>query len=59
MGTIVCQDCEGTIAHFEDEKVTVLYGKCGSCGCDRRAYKSPIIDRKWTAKSFRTINLGK
>ena len=26
MGTIVCQDCEGTIAHFEDEKVTVLYG---------------------------------
>ena len=19
MGTIVCQDCEGTIAHFEDE----------------------------------------
>ncbi|KXY17947.1 GapA-binding peptide SR1P [Bacillus sp. FSL K6-0067] len=34
MGTIVCQDCEGTIAHFEDEKVTVLYGKCRSCGCD-------------------------
>ncbi|MEH6977151.1 GapA-binding peptide SR1P [Bacillus pseudomycoides] len=30
MGTIVCQVCEGTIAHFEDEKTTVLYGKCGS-----------------------------
>ncbi|MCP8970302.1 GapA-binding peptide SR1P [Ectobacillus ponti] len=28
MGTIVCQVCEGTIAHFEDEKVTVLYGQC-------------------------------
>ncbi|MGE6311939.1 GapA-binding peptide SR1P, partial [Bacillus mycoides] len=27
MGTIVCQVCEGTIGHFEDEKTTVLYGK--------------------------------
>ncbi|MGQ0437577.1 MULTISPECIES: GapA-binding peptide SR1P, partial [Bacillus cereus group] len=26
MGTIVCQVCEGTIGHFEDEKSTVLYG---------------------------------
>ncbi|MFA2696035.1 GapA-binding peptide SR1P, partial [Bacillus cereus] len=25
MGTIVCQVCEGTIGHFEDEKSTVLY----------------------------------
>ncbi|UOY93783.1 GapA-binding peptide SR1P [Ectobacillus sp. JY-23] len=33
MGTIVCQICENTIAHFEDEKVTVLYGKCCS-GCN-------------------------
>jgi hypothetical protein len=33
MGTIVCQDCESTITHFEDEKVTVLYGKCDCC-CD-------------------------
>jgi hypothetical protein len=31
MGTIVCQDCESTISHFEDEKVTVLYGKCQCC----------------------------
>lgn len=31
MGTIVCQTCEGTIDHFEDEKVTVLYGKCSNC----------------------------
>ncbi|WP_379966903.1 GapA-binding peptide SR1P [Ectobacillus sp. sgz5001026] len=28
MGTIVCQVCESTIEHFEDEKVTVLYGHC-------------------------------
>jgi SR1 protein len=33
MGTIVCQTCNSTIEHFEDEKVTVLYSK-GSCGCD-------------------------
>ncbi|NSL50722.1 GapA-binding peptide SR1P [Calidifontibacillus erzurumensis] len=31
MGTIVCQNCESTIEHFEDEKVTTLYAK--SCGC--------------------------
>ncbi|MFD3447989.1 GapA-binding peptide SR1P [Microbacteriaceae bacterium 4G12] len=30
MGTIVCQTCETTIGHFEDEKVTVLYGSCCS-----------------------------
>ncbi len=28
MGTIVCQQCESTIDHFEDEKVTTLYAKC-------------------------------
>ncbi|MCM3594496.1 MULTISPECIES: GapA-binding peptide SR1P [Bacillaceae] len=33
MGTIVCQTCNGTIDHFEDEKVSVLYGKCTSCDC--------------------------
>lgn len=31
MGTIVCQACDSTIDHFEDEKVTVLYGKCQCC----------------------------
>ncbi|HDR4681975.1 GapA-binding peptide SR1P [Bacillus cereus group sp. MYBK15-3] len=37
MGTIVCQVCEGTIGHFEDEKTTVLYGKCGTnCDCARK-----------------------
>ena len=48
MVTIVCQVCEGTIAHFEDEKSTVLYGKCGShCECDHnRTYKSLIVNRK-------------
>ncbi|MGR5914765.1 GapA-binding peptide SR1P [Bacillus pacificus] len=34
MGTIVCQDCEGTIAHFEDEKVTVLYGNVDLADAD-------------------------
>lgn len=34
MGTIVCQTCNTTIDHFEDEKVTVLYSK-GNCTCDQ------------------------
>ncbi|BBW96851.1 MULTISPECIES: GapA-binding peptide SR1P [Geobacillus] len=34
MGTIVCQTCEATIAYFEDEKVTTLYGQCDGCGHD-------------------------
>ncbi len=34
MGTIVCQTCEATIAYFEDEKVTTLYGKCDCCEHD-------------------------
>jgi hypothetical protein len=34
MGTIVCQDCQQIITHFEDEKVTTLYGKGCSCHCD-------------------------
>ncbi|WP_433749341.1 GapA-binding peptide SR1P [Falsibacillus pallidus] len=33
MGTIVCQNCNNTIDHFEDEKVTVLYSK-KCCHCD-------------------------
>ncbi len=33
MGTLVCQTCNSTIDHFEDEKVTVLYSK-GSCCCE-------------------------
>ncbi|MFN2746064.1 MULTISPECIES: GapA-binding peptide SR1P [Bacillus] len=33
MGTIVCQDCNEPIQHFEDEKVTILYGTCGKCNC--------------------------
>lgn len=33
MGTIVCQSCNSTIDHFEDEKVTVLYAKC-QCQCN-------------------------
>jgi hypothetical protein len=31
MGTIVCTGCNATIDHFEDEKVTVLYGNCADC----------------------------
>ncbi|MDQ0339130.1 phage FluMu protein Com [Caldalkalibacillus uzonensis] len=35
MGEIVCQTCDKTIAHFEDEKVSVLYGVCPHCHeCD-------------------------
>ncbi|MGA9227033.1 MAG: GapA-binding peptide SR1P [Mesobacillus sp.] len=33
MGTIVCQTCNSTIDHFEDEKVSVLYSKKCDC-CD-------------------------
>ncbi|NRD78723.1 GapA-binding peptide SR1P [Bacillus sp. BRMEA1] len=36
MGTIVCQSCNSTIDHFEDEKVTVLYSKCDCC-CDQHS----------------------
>lgn len=31
MGQIVCQTCGNTVDHFEDDKVTVLYGKCPKC----------------------------
>ncbi|MBE6183653.1 GapA-binding peptide SR1P [Heyndrickxia ginsengihumi] len=31
MGIIVCQSCEATIEHVEDEKVTVLYSTCEHC----------------------------
>ncbi|MTH52570.1 GapA-binding peptide SR1P [Bacillus mangrovi] len=35
MGTIVCQDCNSTISHFEDEKVSKLYGRCMDCDCNK------------------------
>jgi hypothetical protein len=31
MGIIVCQTCEKTIDHFDDEKVSTLYGVCSRC----------------------------
>lgn len=31
MGTIVCQDCQQVIEHFDNEKVTTLYGTCPTC----------------------------
>ncbi|UZJ77315.1 GapA-binding peptide SR1P [Fictibacillus sp. KU28468] len=32
MGEIICQTCDSTIEHFEDEKVTKLYAnKCPNC----------------------------
>ncbi|ASK63629.1 GapA-binding peptide SR1P [Virgibacillus phasianinus] len=31
MGTIICQDCQQVIEHFDDEKVTTLYGACPDC----------------------------
>jgi len=29
MGTLVCQQCNSTVGHFEDVKVTTLYVTCG------------------------------
>ncbi|WP_084157546.1 GapA-binding peptide SR1P [Oceanobacillus manasiensis] len=34
MGTIICQDCQEIIEHFEGEKVTTLYGTCSGCNQD-------------------------
>jgi hypothetical protein len=31
VGIIVCQTCEKTIEHFDDEKVSTLYGVCPHC----------------------------
>ncbi|WP_217585726.1 GapA-binding peptide SR1P [Lentibacillus saliphilus] len=31
MGTIVCKDCQSIIEHYNDEKVTTLYGTCPTC----------------------------
>ncbi|WCK53121.1 GapA-binding peptide SR1P [Aneurinibacillus sp. Ricciae_BoGa-3] len=32
MVTVVCQQCEGIIEHYEFEKVDTLYGVCPDCG---------------------------
>ncbi|HYK74776.1 MAG TPA: GapA-binding peptide SR1P [Pseudoneobacillus sp.] len=39
MGTIVCQTCNSTIEHFEDEKVSVLYSACKCDGCETSHHK--------------------
>ncbi|WP_226578361.1 GapA-binding peptide SR1P [Halobacillus litoralis] len=31
MGTIVCQDCQKVIEHYENEKVSTLYSTCPTC----------------------------
>ncbi|PLT28041.1 GapA-binding peptide SR1P [Peribacillus deserti] len=37
MGIIVCQTCNTTIDHYEDEKVNVLYSaKCDCCHSDEQ-----------------------
>ncbi|WP_299094633.1 GapA-binding peptide SR1P [uncultured Metabacillus sp.] len=36
MGTLVCEICNVTIDHFEDEKVTVLYTKCECCNNSKK-----------------------
>jgi hypothetical protein len=41
MGTIVCQTCNNTIAHFEDEKVTTLYANNQDCNCKNDDRKDP------------------
>lgn len=35
MGTIVCKECDNTIEHFENRKVTTLYSKCDDCSCEQ------------------------
>lgn len=34
MGTIICQDCNDIIEVYENEKASVLYGKCHCCHSD-------------------------
>ncbi|MFY4773691.1 GapA-binding peptide SR1P [Metabacillus sp. RGM 3146] len=36
MGTIVCKECNSTISHFDDEKVSTLYGKCSDCDEEKK-----------------------
>ncbi|WP_081472477.1 GapA-binding peptide SR1P [Ornithinibacillus scapharcae] len=36
MGIIVCQHCQETIEHYENEKVAVLYGTCCDCKNDKK-----------------------
>lgn len=31
MGIIVCQTCNSTIDHFDDDKVSTLYSCCCDC----------------------------
>ncbi|WP_164217845.1 GapA-binding peptide SR1P [Virgibacillus sp. YIM 98842] len=31
MGTIVCQDCQKVIEHYNEVKVTTLYSTCPTC----------------------------
>ncbi|MBM7659525.1 hypothetical protein JOC85_000292 [Bacillus mesophilus] len=35
MGVIICQTCEKTIEHFDEEKVTTLYATCNTCTCSK------------------------
>ncbi|WP_181348968.1 GapA-binding peptide SR1P [Thalassobacillus sp. CUG 92003] len=35
MGTIVCQDCQRVIEHYENEKVSTLYSKCPTCDSEK------------------------
>ncbi|MFD1335975.1 GapA-binding peptide SR1P [Oceanobacillus iheyensis] len=36
MGTIICQDCQHVIEHFEGEKVTTLYSTCPTCSSKKQ-----------------------
>jgi hypothetical protein len=40
MGTIVCQGCNRTLGHFEDEKVTTLYSTNENCDCANNEIES-------------------
>ncbi|MGM8211891.1 GapA-binding peptide SR1P [Virgibacillus sp. W0430] len=37
MGTIICQDCQQIIDHYDYEKVTTLYGTCSNCSYEKEA----------------------
>lgn len=41
VGSIVCQTCGDVIEYYDDEKVTVLYGKCCH-GCEKEEEKEAI-----------------
>ncbi|MBM7095975.1 MULTISPECIES: GapA-binding peptide SR1P [Alteribacter] len=42
MGVIVCQSCEKVIEHYENEKVSTLYGNC----CEQCADEASLMNNE-------------